>query len=243
MITAVPGNNIGMNQGATPIAGKIGGAYNFQNNAQINVYPMLSPLGTLSSNTISVSAWINPSVQTYDYAKIADKGAEPPNKDFSLQMGKVGSNQVGFLVYNNILGSEKSVWSKTQVPANQWTHVVGTYDEKTMKIYINGKLDNFTPASMDNGVGWKIGSAVTIGNEYQSDAGFNGSIDEVKIWNYAISAAEVSQAAAVCDSNTDCGISGFVGSPTCKSKSVYQNYTTYMAGTPKFRHSFYGFEY
>ena len=75
---------------------------------------------------------------------------------------------------------------------NVWYHVAGTYDAaaRTLNIYVNGALDNgvlrgTVPAS-------QVNSAVNVNIGRRSDGFyFNGVIDEVRIYNRALTAAEI----------------------------------------------------
>ncbi len=72
----------------------------------------------------------------------------------------------------------------------QWTHCVGTYDGKTAKLYINGSL-----AGQLKHAGKPISSSgydatVQIGSSQESNY-MVGSIDDVRIYNRALSAEEV----------------------------------------------------
>jgi hypothetical protein len=89
---------------------------------------------------------------------------------------------------------------------NQWTHVAATYDGSTMKVYLNGQLENqaafpqgIYPGTNDLGIGAVVGG-VPAG---QNSSPFSGRIDEPAIFNRALSAAEI-QALYVCQPPQDC---------------------------------------
>ena len=96
-------------------------------------------------------------------------------------------------------------YSTTVRSLNVWYHVAGVYNAsaRTLDIYVNGVLNNGTlsgtiPAS-------QINSAVNVNIGRRSGGGFyfNGVIDDVRIYNRALSQAEIQA-----DMNTP------VGSPT-----------------------------
>jgi hypothetical protein len=69
----------------------------------------------------------------------------------------------------------------------QWYHLVGTYDDANLKLYVNGILEDtetFTADFTDTA------AQLLIGNTDDS-LFFDGRIDDVKIWNRALTAAEV----------------------------------------------------
>jgi hypothetical protein len=89
---------------------------------------------------------------------------------------------------------EDVVISNTVLQNNVWYHVAGTYDGSSAKIYVNGILDNSVEKS--GVVLPSTGGAVKIGQEsaVEDPAGpefFNGLIDEVELFNRALSAEEI----------------------------------------------------
>jgi hypothetical protein len=67
-------------------------------------------------------------------------------------------------------------------------HVAATWDGSTIRLYINGVQHNFKSTSFTLGNGT---SALYIGTEGASVYDFKGQMDEVRIYNAALSAAEI----------------------------------------------------
>ena len=90
----------------------------------------------------------------------------------------------------------RGIQGTTPFSVGQWYYVVGTYDGVDVKIYVNGKLEGSTPS---NGpikqTPYDIGIASCYGDEWRSGA--HAIIDEVKIYNRALTAIEVSSRAAI----------------------------------------------
>ncbi|MFM9987618.1 LamG-like jellyroll fold domain-containing protein [Flavobacterium sp.] len=86
-------------------------------------------------------------------------------------------------------GTWDSVQDPTQIVANTWYHVALTYDAATttMKLYTNGILVS-TNTTVDPFIG---GNALRIGAFDNGGNLFGGKIDEVRIWNRALSQAEI----------------------------------------------------
>jgi hypothetical protein len=80
-----------------------------------------------------------------------------------------------------------SLTSSNAVPTGSWHHIVATYDGSTISLYIDGSLSNSKPFTTDavaNTTPVRIGAR---GNAYY----FDGLIDEVVIYNRALTDTEV----------------------------------------------------
>ena len=83
-----------------------------------------------------------------------------------------------------------------EIPIGEFTHLAGTWDGTTLKLYINGVLNaqsapGASPA--DSGCPFYIGGFYTPGESSCSYVGqfFNGLIDEVSLYNRALADAEI----------------------------------------------------
>ena len=86
-------------------------------------------------------------------------------------------------------GCSININSGDPLTVGAWYHVVGTCDGATARIYVNGVLKNSGPVETDytgTASGARIGGEVCCGGN-----NFPGVIDEVRIWNRALSQAEV----------------------------------------------------
>ncbi|MBN1319143.1 MAG: LamG domain-containing protein, partial [Anaerolineales bacterium] len=78
------------------------------------------------------------------------------------------------------------------IPFNRWTHVAGTYDGATMRIYVNGTLTAST--SCEGGIPAAPNTPITIGAIYDHDNltdWFDGMLDDMRIYRKALSGEEV----------------------------------------------------
>jgi len=140
-----------------------------------------TPLSTVFSgiNTITVEAWINTNsganlqTVTGDYVG--------PTLQFLLRLDNM---KPVFWVSN---GSYQNATGATTIPQNTWVHLAGTYDGTTIKIYVNGVLDG---SSSFSGNLPTVSSPTRIGASLLSEM-FSGSIDEVRIWNIALTQTDV----------------------------------------------------
>lgn len=77
---------------------------------------------------------------------------------------------------------------------NTWTHVAGTYDGNSVKLYLDGALKNETSGiTYTGGSQWMSAGAITFLN-FVNYSHFAGEMDELRAWNYARSEQEINDA-------------------------------------------------
>ena len=151
------------------------------------------------SNAITVELWFLPLATAMANPVVLNKGdGQNVSSARSFEVDWKPSNGTSFQLF---LGS--STWAGLTVPApvNQWVHFAAAYDSatSTINIFTNGILAASTPNDVGGSPlnGRKVrqttlpltfGLIQGLGNTY-----FNGSIDEVRIWNFARSGAEISR--------------------------------------------------
>lgn len=87
-----------------------------------------------------------------------------------------------------------SLFSDTSIIPDVWTHVVGTWDGSTMKIYVNGVLQGQKSFAGPIRAGTEplvFGRRKTGSSTYQAGYNFNGTIDSPRIYNRALSQGEI----------------------------------------------------
>jgi len=95
------------------------------------------------------------------------------------------------------VSSYDDIISNNTVALNEWRHVAGTFNQGNAKIYIDGQLDNsytMSESSIMNdaqplliGGYWSYCGADTFYSK------LNGTIDDVRIYNRALSAQKIWQ--------------------------------------------------
>lgn len=100
-----------------------------------------------------------------------------------------GGGRLRFAIKNG--GAEQAVEAPA-LPTAQWNHVAVTISGNTARLYVNGALAGanstltITPAAI-------APRANYLGKSQYPDPLFNGRLDEVLLFNYALSAAEISR--------------------------------------------------
>jgi hypothetical protein len=138
-----------------------------------------------SLNTFSLGAWIKAGTDVSDYRSIIDKSNGMNDRNFWLALESgVGKLSLRF----SIAGVSTTYLANTPLNDNKWHYVTATYDNSYVKLYVDGKSD-MAPVSK---TGTPDSGAV---NSYIGDQSgtryFNGFIDEVKIYNSALTDTEI----------------------------------------------------
>jgi hypothetical protein len=138
--------------------------------------------------SVTIEAWVNLATtgqQCYVAGKITH-GNPQYGYGMYINSGNLGGDpgQITFIAGRSWF-DWPSVRSNARLETNKWYHVVGTFDGRYLKIYVNGKLDNTydrgsTYTMNDSGDNFKIGYNGNLGTNY-----FSGKIDEVRVWNTA----------------------------------------------------------
>ncbi|MBD2722668.1 endo-beta-N-acetylglucosaminidase [Hymenobacter armeniacus] len=81
----------------------------------------------------------------------------------------------------------RKLTSATTLTAGTWYHLAATYDGAAMRLYINGVLN----ASLNATTTPTVNAAFSFGRNYASSRCLDGSIDEVRVWQRALTAAEI----------------------------------------------------
>jgi hypothetical protein len=160
--------------------GKSGGAYSLDAvKSYINV--MESP--SMDVSDLTISAWIYITDETGNDMCVAEKGPHLEGWDLQVQRGgQVGHN---YLILRG--GSITALFGAKKLSTDAWHHAVGTIAGSHATIYVDGVLDNagtVTPVGVTS-------RDLYIGMSYSPQACFGGQIDEVMIFDRALSAEEV----------------------------------------------------
>ena len=168
----------------SPVKGKIGQALDFDG---ANDYVELGT-GLDMNGEMTVSLWISPDIIGVGVSEIiANNNAAGNQQDYNLELNRTAGK------LSSVWGSTVIITGNTTLSVNTWHHAVlvrsGSSGNWTAKIYLDGREDNSaTTAVNPNG----SNENTTIGRAGADPlAYFNGKIDDVRIYNRALSANEV----------------------------------------------------
>lgn len=139
-------------------------------------------LDGVDPDRITMSAWINPNASSDSRSPIFRGGGDVYFQHYSND--RIATYWYGW----NDSGYHYS--SSGSVPTGEWSHVVVTWESTgEIKFYVNGSLDN-TITGVGSGGGEPASRDALIGRE-GSNRRFDGKIQDVRVYNRALTAEEV----------------------------------------------------
>jgi hypothetical protein len=176
-------NNKGTLSGpAWTTAGKVGRALNFDG---VNDLVTVADSASLHLTTgMTIDAWVRPT-RANDWSTVALK-ERPSGLSYALYASDSASHAAGYI--NS--GGDLAAPASAATAVNAWTHMAVTYDGTSLKLYVNGTLVRTTPAS---GAMTSSTGALRIGGNNVWGEWFAGTIDELNVYNRALTAAEIVQ--------------------------------------------------
>jgi signal transduction histidine kinase len=152
------------------------------------------PSGVLGNlNTVTVEAWAK--WHTFEGATKRVLNYGTPTRDISIGARQSGAASFGelWLVFPEDQRHFHEVSTRGVVPKNTWCHIAGVFGEGGMKLYLNGWLVGTDPyqgglnKTLPNAL-FRIGDRITLND---AATGFEGAIDEVRVWSGERSQQEI----------------------------------------------------
>ena len=154
-------------------------------------------------------------------------GSHPANE--------ISFNTMGWTAHDN--PNENMMSTGYSVQPGVWTHLVVTQDaNKVQKMYFNGKLvagpytfaastRRETLGKSDSRIKYTTPANIYLGGGGVYKAGFNGAVDDVQIWNKALTDDEVAQAMnGFSDGNIPDGLQGYYTFEDINSDGKFTNH-------------------
>ena len=145
------------------------------------------------TGSMTVSAWVNSAVFPHDDAAIVSKRA---NSKVGWQLDTTvdrGPRTIGFKLTNSS-GGDMFRYGASTLLANTWYHVTGVYNAASsqLHVYLNGQLDDGTLLGTVTSTQRNSSVNVNIGRRPGSSSNnFNGRLDDVRIYNRALTQTEI----------------------------------------------------
>ena len=179
-------NNNGTIYGATWTDGKFGKALNF--GGVEGVYVEVADDPSLALSELTLCAWVKTNGEVTHDNKIIQKYPEAsPWNGYGLYISWWWSPGTAGIWVGDLDGG----WlhGTTRVDDGEWHFVVGTFDGTIARIYVDGVLDAAEERTPN------LASTVNlyVGSNTNGEQVFEGIIDEVRVYNRALSADEIWQ--------------------------------------------------
>jgi hypothetical protein len=209
------GNN-GTVNGATLTTDRFGNANKAYSFDGVNDFVKVldNDLLDLTQN-LTLSAWISPNSVINEQA-IIGKGKISSQTGYSLLHNVLIPKKTGISIQNQPIPASEAHINSSTLNLNTWYQLVGTYNGSKLKLYVNGILVDTVSTSiqlMPNSL-----TDLYIGCELSGFRFFNGKIDDIGIWNRALTQQEITALFNSCGKN-------LAISPTNNSKMIGTNAT------------------
>ncbi len=184
--TSVPdgsgGGRTGEVTGALPIAdGKFGQALRFDGNSDYVLVPHDTALSGKTGFT--VEAWVRPRITIGARTIVA--------KERFSSIGWALDQRTSTVARPSVIAKAATSVRATgspALPANTWSHVAATWDQSTLKLYVNGTLA--TQRALTGSITEGIGPLRIGGNRFAA-SWFDGDLDEVRVYREALTAGQI----------------------------------------------------
>ena len=175
--------NNGTVSGAVWASGRYGGGLRFDGTNDVVTVADAASLDLTTAMTLE--AWVNPAAVPTNWRSIVAK--ERATNSMTYQLAANSNTNVP-ATRGYIANGVRTLQGGTRLSAGAWVHLAATYDGAMQRLYVNGvqvasRAQTGTITVTTNAL--RIGGSTTMG-QY-----FNGTIDEVRVYNRALVAAEI----------------------------------------------------
>lgn len=186
---------------------------------------------SLRPASVSVCAWVQPDDMDHWQIVVSKRYAPetPPFNSFILDT--TWSDKPLYWRFCTSPGGVQGVTEGSAIETGKWAFIVGTDNGVRRRLYINGNLTADEPSGGSiaySSMGLFIGSAPTFGS------GFRGKIDEVSIYNRALSSSEIQSLYSGAYQLNEIKIADSCADKTCQNPAVNQFCGKSGTGSPIF---------
>jgi Concanavalin A-like lectin/glucanases superfamily/Viral BACON domain len=174
--------NVGTLSGPLRTAGRFGGGLQFDG---VNDWVTVADANSLDLTTgMTLEAWVRPAALGTVWRTVVLK-EQPGQLVYALYAGTDTASRPSGHVFTT---SDRALLGPSALPLNTWSHLAMTWDGLSLRVYVNGAQ---VSSSALTGTARTSTSPLRIGGNAVWPEWFNGIIDEVRVYNRALTAAEI----------------------------------------------------
>jgi uncharacterized repeat protein (TIGR01451 family) len=134
------------------------------------------------STAVTLEAWVNPSTVTSAWRDVIYKG----NDNYFIMGTTTQSGRPS--VGGTFGGANVNNYGPSTLPLNTWSHLAATYDSATLRLYVNGVQ---VASAARTGTMAVSTNPLEIGGDSIFGQYFKGMIDEVRVYNIALTPTQI----------------------------------------------------
>jgi len=171
------------------VPGKFGSAVQLNGGSPANYVQL--PQGIVTGLTdFTIAAWVNPAAVP-NWARVFDFGTGETAYMF-ITVSAGGTNNPRYAITISGNGNEQRLDAPGPLPLNQWTHLAVTLSGSTGTLYVNGAAVDTNTAMTLNPSSLPATTQDYVGkSQFPPDPVLDSAVDEVQIYDRALSADEV----------------------------------------------------
>jgi glucose/arabinose dehydrogenase len=163
-------------------SGKFGNALSF--NGSSGLVSIADAASLDFTSTLTIEAWVRPTSRS-NWDTVVAKGYGGSGRAYALYAGDNNGRPAAAVRINS---SERSTAGSPALPLHTWSHVAMTYGGGRLRVYVNGVQ---VGSSSVTGTIRTSSDPLTIGGSTAWGRWFAGSIDEVRIYNRALTQSQI----------------------------------------------------
>jgi hypothetical protein len=171
----VAGAPAGIVSNATWASGKLGGALQFNSSNSVVTVPSSPSLAITSAYTLAV--WVNLGPKTNDDQRFVHR--DPIDFKLNGRRPQIGTAGMSYAT------------SSYALPGNEWHHIAATVENGAPRMYVDGTERTFDTQQLDPRPIPAQSAPLYIGAFGDGYGVANGLLDDVRMWNRALTPAEV----------------------------------------------------
>ncbi|PJE74352.1 MAG: hypothetical protein COV01_02540 [Candidatus Taylorbacteria bacterium CG10_big_fil_rev_8_21_14_0_10_41_48] len=171
------------------VIGKVGQAFNFGGQTtggiRIGNDPALNP------SRFTISTWVNLNKTNYSYNNMFSSTRDCCSPYNGIQFNFLNTTLIGRITN---VSSANQISISTNITTGEWRHVAFSYDGSYSRLYLDGDLIKTQANTLDPGTPATYNAVIgSMGHSNGTYYTLNGSLDEMRLYDHALSDSEVKQ--------------------------------------------------